>query len=229
MEQQSIPQKSNRVTTHLDRFIATTGKTEKEYLEWASEVGRKMHINTLDKLVCAKLNIYSAAHLIHVPTPLPLGISENEVSEYLIQNSQNPYELGKLWSETKADALAWTCKESTIANSLAFFPKSDFEQFGDKNHLADVSRTWFKKDGLNLDTQAQEMSENSGFEITVQDLVEFVMKYRPRTYKNPAEVKLKQIEERFREVTGFGIKEYYVEHLLKICYVLKPQLEEVPF
>ncbi|MDF7817407.1 hypothetical protein P1X15_07370 [Runella sp. MFBS21] len=62
MEQQSIPQKSNRVTTHLEHIIAATGKTERKYLEWASEVGRQMHINTLDKSVCAKLNIYSAAY-----------------------------------------------------------------------------------------------------------------------------------------------------------------------
>lgn len=224
MEKQILPVKRN-----MERFITATGKTENDYQEWASEVGRRMHINKLDSLVCAKFGIYSVGHLVHLPTELPLGIPENEVDNYLIENSKNPYELGKLWVKTKTDAQAWTCKESTIANSLSFFPKTDFEKFGDKNHLPDVGRAWFKADGLNLDTQAMEMSENSGFEITVQDLIDFVMKWRPRTYKNPADVKVKQLEGRFKEVTTFGVKDYYVEHLMKMCYFQKPEIDELPF
>ncbi|WP_273210487.1 hypothetical protein [Runella zeae] len=224
MEKQIIPSKRN-----LERFIAATGKTESDYQEWATEVGRKMHINKLDSLVCTKLGIYSAAHLIQLPTELPLGIPENEVEAYLIEHSQNPYELGKLWLKLQADAQAWACRESTIANSLTCFPKTDFEQHGDRNHLPDVSRAWFKADGIHIDVQAMEMSENSGFEITVQDIVEFVMKWRPRTYKNPAELKVKRLEERFKATTTFGMKDYYVAHLVKMCEYQAPEQEEAPF
>ncbi len=224
MEKQILPSKRN-----MERFITATGKTENDYLEWATEVGRKMHINKLDSLVCAKAGIYSAAHLIQKPTELPLGIPEQETEAYLIEHSQNAYELGKLWLKMKADADAWVCKESTIANSLTFFPKSDFEQHGDRNHLPDVSRSWFKVDGIHIDVQAQEMSENSGFEITVQDIIDFVMKWRPRTYKNPAELKVKQLEARFKESTTFTVKDYYVEHLLKMCEYRAPELDELPF
>ncbi|MCP1384450.1 hypothetical protein [Runella salmonicolor] len=224
MQNQTIPAKRN-----LDRYIAATGKTEADYQAWASEVGRKMHINNLDKLICAKFNLYSANHLSNILTELPLGIDEKDVEAYILENSVNPLELATLWKEATNEVQSWVCKESTIANSLTFFPKSDFEQFGDRNHLVDVSRRWFKADGLNLDTQAQEMSENSGFEITVQDLIEYVMKYRPGTYKNPAQVKVKLIEERFKAATTFGIKDYYVNHLIKLCRFEEQPTEEVPF
>ncbi|NBB22573.1 hypothetical protein GVN20_24680 [Runella sp. CRIBMP] len=227
METQIIPAVPSK--RNLERYMAATGKTEIEYQAWASEVGKKMHINNLDKIVCAKFDIYTVSHLANILTELPLGIPENEVNAYLIEFSVNPLELAKLWNEMQAEAQSWICKESIIANSLAFFPKTDFEQFGDKNHLPDVSRAWFKKDGLNLDTQAQEMSENSGFEITVQDLIDFVMKWRPRTYKNPAELTVKRIEERFREVTTFGIKDYYVQHLMKMCHFEKSGIDILPF
>lgn len=214
---------------NLQRFIEATGKTEIEYEAWASEVGRKMHVNNLDKLVCAKFNLYSAAHLVHILTELPEGISENEVDEYLVENSTNPYELANLWLKYKAESESWICKESTIANSLAYFPKSDFEQFGDKNHLVDVSKSWFNKDGLNLDTQAAEMSENSGFEISVQDIIDFVMKYRPKAYRNPAELTLKKIESKFKECTTFAIKDYYATHLMKMCRFERNTIDELPF
>lgn len=224
MEQQIIPSKRN-----LERFISATGKTENDYREWATEVGRKMHINKLDSLVCAKVGIYSAAHLVQRPTELPADMPEHAVEDYLIENSHNPYELGKLWLKLQADAQAWVCKESTIAGSLTFFPKSDFEQHGDRNRLPDVSKSWFKADGIHIDVQAQEMSENSGFEITVQDIIDFVMKWRPRTFKNPAELKVKQLEARFKESTTFAVKDYYVEHLLKMCEYQAPEQEEAPF
>ncbi|MFN3378909.1 MAG: hypothetical protein ACK41O_05600 [Runella zeae] len=225
---QSETQVKPKVKRNMDRFMAMTGKSEKEYYEFATEVGRKMHINSLDKLICAKLNVYTVAHLVYVSTELPFGISENEVDEFLIEHSQNPYELGKLWLNAQAEVDSWICKESIVANSLTCFPKGDFEKWGDPNHLPDVSKSWFNKEGIHLDTQAMEMSENSGFEIEVQDLIDFVMKWRPRTYKSPALLRKKRIEARWKEVTTFSLKDYYVSHLIRMCQFEKPE-NDLPF
>ena len=224
MEKQILPVKRN-----MERFMATTGKSEREYESWAKEVGRRMHINTLDKIVCATAEIYTAAHLVYRLTEMPDGIGEGEADAYLIENSNNAYELAKLWLKTKADADAWICKESWIANTLSCFPKVDFESWGDRNCLADVGRGWFRADGLHLDTQAQEMTEMSGFEIEIQDLVDFVMKFKPGTYRNPAQIKLKQIEARFKSVTTFGIKDYYVQHLILVCQYEGMSDDSLPF
>ena len=75
---------------NLERFMEATGKTEQEYYEWASEVGRRMHINKLDNLVCAKLGIYTVAHLVNMPTELPEGITLQEVDEFVL-SSCHPY------------------------------------------------------------------------------------------------------------------------------------------
>ncbi|MFY7734659.1 MAG: hypothetical protein ACOVSR_14330 [Bacteroidia bacterium] len=37
----------SKVQTNLERYIQNTGKTEAEYKAWATQVGRKMHINTI--------------------------------------------------------------------------------------------------------------------------------------------------------------------------------------
>lgn len=226
MEKQLIPSKA---VSQKQRIIAKTGKSEAEYYAFATEVGQKMHINKLDQVICQKLSIYTVAHLAKLATQMPSGISEKEANGYLLEHSINPYEIAKLWRDAKFEAELWTCKESTIANGLTFFPKTDFERYGDRNHLIDVSRSWFDKDGINLDVQAAEMSEKSGFEVSVQDIIDFVAKYRPKRYMNPAELLVKKIELRWKEVTGFVVKEYYVEHLLKMCELANVATEKAPF
>jgi hypothetical protein len=176
-----------------------------------------MHINTLDRAICKKMGIYTVAHLGHLPTPLPDGLLETEGEEYLMLHSANAWEIARLWLNAKQEADNWICPESTIAGALAFFPKRNFLRWGDESNLDGVSKKWFREDGLHLDEQASEMSEMSGFEITPADLVDFVGKWRPGQYKNPAAQKCDFLADSFRVVTGFQVKEYYARHLIKMC------------
>ena len=219
------------IRRNVDRFIAATGKSEKDYYTWASEVGRKMHINKLDALVCAKLDLYTVAHLAYRSTQLPEGISLSEADDYLITHSTNPYELAKLWTAARTNAESWVSKESILADHLKAIPKADFETHGDPNHLVDVSRSWFRKDAVNLDVQLMEINDMHLYAewITVQEAIDFIMKYRPGSYKNPSQRILERIEVRFKSVTTFHIKEYYVQHLIRMCELEPIDVNELPF
>lgn len=219
------------IRRNADRFIASTGKTEKEYQVWATQVGQRMHINKLDGIVCAKMDIYTVAHLIYRPTPFPEGMPMHEVDNFLMDSSQNPYELAQLWTAALINARNWVCKESILAEHLRAFPKSDFELHGDRNHLPDVSKSWFKKDGLNLDVQLMEINDMHLHPewITLQDAIDFVKKYRPTGFKNPAEYQVERIENRFKEITSFQIKDYYVQHLRNMCETQPVHGDELPF
>lgn len=219
------------IRRNVDRFIAATGKTEVDYYSWASEVGRKMHINKLDALVCAKLDLYTVAHLAYRQTLLPEGIELSEADNFLIDHSENPYELSKLWTAASINAENWLCKQSILAEYLRVFPKADFEIHGDPNHLVDVGRSWFKKDAVNLDVQLMEINDmhlHSEY-VTVQDAIEFVMQFKPGTYKNPAQQVLERIEQRFKAVTTFQIKEYYVQHIIRMCDMEPIDSLDLPF
>ncbi|WP_421830235.1 hypothetical protein [Larkinella sp.] len=215
---------------NLERFLATTGKTEKEYYEWATEVGRRMHINTLDKMVCAKLGLYTVAHLALIPTPLPADIDPERVDEYLYDHSQNPLEIAKLWKQACVDADAWVSVESVLDEHLAPFPKEDFERWGDKNWLPDVSRSWFKKTGRHLDVQVDEINAIAPAQVSIEAILDFVRTYKPNSYQSPAQVIRLNLEDRFRQLTGFRIKDYYVEHLIRSAHFSQPATTEtVPF
>jgi hypothetical protein len=217
---------------NMDRFLEATGKTEKDYYTWATEVGRRMHINKLDGLVCAKLDIYTVAHLAEHPTQLPEGMPESEVNDFLAIHSENPYELAVLWKKTKADAESWVSKESILNEWLTGIRKEDFERWGDKNHAGDINKKWWSKDGLALDTRLQEINEMCLLmeEITTEDAIDFIRAHKPGGYVNPAQKLIKHIEERFKLVTTFRIKDYYVEHLVKMCQATKTEeVADLPF
>ncbi|HEV7383125.1 MAG TPA: hypothetical protein VGN64_25180 [Dyadobacter sp.] len=217
---------------NADRFIASTGKTENDYTAWATEVGRKMHINKLDAIVCAKFGVYTIAYLPYRPTELPELMSEKDAVAYLRENSINPYELAKTWLDALSDAKTFVNKFSILHDRLRPFPKTDFEQHGDKNHLGAVSKSWFRKDGINLDVQLMEINDMNlyGEWISIEDAIDFVKEFRPGTYRNPAQILVEWVEYRFKEVTGFAIKDYYVQHIIRMCEITQPSdNDDVPF
>ena len=220
----------SKVRKNMERFLKVTGKSEKEYYEWATQVGRQMHINTLDKLICAKMNIYAISHLSYLSTEINEYMTAEQLEVYLFEHSENPLEIGKLWKDAQLDTLAWMDKSSVIDEFLKPFPKADFERWGDKNVLGDVSKSWFAKSGLNLDTQLQEMNSVSGLGIEMDDVIEFIKTYRRNSYVSPPAQKVKALEERWRELTSFGLKDYYIDHMIK-ANSFQPVIEtnDVPF
>ena len=217
---------------NIDRFLEATGKTEKDYYTWATEVGRRMHINKLDGLVCAKLEIYTVAHLATRPTQLPEGMPESEVDDFLAIHSENPYELALLWKKAKGDAESWVSKESILNEWLTGIRKEDFERWGDPNHVGDVSKKWWSKEATGLDGVLQEISEMCllSEDITFTDAIDFIQAHKPGGYVNPAQKLAKHIEERFKLLTTFRIKDYYVEHLVKMCGAMATEeVADLPF
>lgn len=213
-----------------ERFMAATGRTAIEYQEWASRVGRQMHINTLDRLICAKLGIYTVAHLAQVPTELPESLFEmRDQDAYLIENSQNPLELARLWKHYRNEVSMFVSVESVLAEYLDQFPRENFERWGDSNKLDQVGKTWFRRSGTPIDVQVQEINEVAPITVSIEDVVDFVATWRIGSYRSPMEQTLRRIEERFREVTTFRIKDYYADHLISMVTYMVPSLNEVPF
>ena len=214
---------------NLEKFLQKTGNTEPAYKSWATQVGQKMHINASDAIICQKCNIYTVAHLPQMPTNIPFGLSEIDLNQYIFKHSNNPYEIAQLWQETSHNANHHLWKEGVIAAMLLPFPKADFERFGDKNLLPDVSKKWFNPQGTNIDVQAMQISENCAADVTVQEIIDFVLAWKPACYQNPAQLFLLQIEARWFGLFGFKIKEYYANHLAKMAHLHAPDLEPCPF
>jgi hypothetical protein len=181
-----------------ERFLQKNeGLTQNDYQTWATEVGRKNHINKCDKKVSAKFG---------------------KPTDELIQVSMNYLEA---LSAEKIDLSI----EGIIASNLSPFPKANFEKWGDKNFLKDVSSGYFDNAGLPLDIQANEMIEMYSLLLdeqeVIQEIINFVSTYRKGTYITQYKQKLQSAIDDFYTLTGFEPKDYYCQHLINQFFGVK--------
>ncbi|MVM36492.1 hypothetical protein GO730_00530 [Spirosoma sp. HMF3257] len=120
-------------------------------------------------------------------------------------------------------------KEGAINDALRPFPKADFERWGDKNWLSDVSNAWFDKEGINLDVQAMEISEYYNGDVTVDELIEYVRAWKPGKYRTIYRRQLDELENRWFDLFGFKVNKRYAESLTGLIEDSETTKIAVPF
>jgi hypothetical protein len=213
---------------HLNKYGENPPIT---YEELSKRTSRKVTINRMDTEVCSKLGIYCTAHLVHLP------LLENEMDNLehyeneVILSSKNPYELAKLWLKYLPEAGEIMGVDDVIAEFVSGIRKQDYERWGEPNNSSYV-KGWFSQNVLPLDVMVEAINGvQRGPEITIENVIEFVNTNRPGKYLNYFDTKLKAIDEAFKSLCGFGIKEYYAKHLVKCCEPMAYSVDEieVPF
>ena len=116
-------------------------------------------------------------------------------------------------------------KKGDIGNDGSFVNQSDAN-----NITRSIARTYLRKDGQGLDTLAQELSEQMGVEITMQDIVDLIIQYPNGVndvkkevrdnYSNPAKA-------RFSEITGLPSSDYYLQKAVDQLVVEEKLNEEL--
>lgn len=138
-----------------------------------------------------------------------------DTPSYIAEQSSNPAEIAQAFikeQENYDDRIDY--KERVIRDHLTLIDRKSWIQEADNNLLAmSVAKNYLrtKKVGSDqlvwgLDQQAQDLSDIAGIEITMQDIIDFTLKYPqgPRQVKNPV---VEQLKEKFQENTGFELTE----------------------
>ncbi|MES3018228.1 MAG: hypothetical protein V4721_10635 [Bacteroidota bacterium] len=150
------------------------------------------------------------------------GVKEGEVlfeeaDKLVAERSENPAEIieahERLMSEKgfeQGDAI-----DNIISENIGKVKqkgKSGYNSFGDQNNVTDSkARAYFNEGkGEPIDTLAQRLSEESGLDVTVQDIISFIDRHPngisdyTKSLKNPLLLSLKN---RFKDVTGLSLNE----------------------
>ena len=214
-----------KIGANFERHIKKYGEGS-DYEGFAKRTAQKVTISRHDGFLCEKFNVYNIAHLAFVNVNVPEHVDLNNPVE-IINTTTNPYELAKMWKDLEADARNYVSKETVISERFYGLKKADLERWGDKNW--NISKKWFFEDAIAIDVKVEALSEECGMEISIDDVLEFVKSYKPGEYKNPRLVLKERVEEKFKEVVGFQIKDYYAEHLIKSCEFVKVSTDQYPF
>jgi hypothetical protein len=167
------------------------GRTPEEQIEFATNVGKKIYINICNKKMIAKIG----------------GINENFALMCVSL-------LDAMRNATEQDMTI----EGIIAENLRPFPKESFFRWADRNNVSDVSPSYFSKEGIAIDVQAQGMIQDFHLFLeeseVIQEIVNFVCTYRKGTYKSYWQLELQNLTNDFITMVGFEPKDYYLEHII---------------
>lgn len=223
----------------MERFIERTGLTEADYYAWATECGNKASHSHKDSSLAKKLGIQieklaDYKRLVYLPDNM--GVFE--LAEYYLHHAENPGDLALAYFSLKDFTGEDHTKEGFIAFNIRATTKESFKRFGDSNNLSSVSASYFSKEGTPLDIQSEVMTDNSGFEITIQDLVDFMMAYKWGKYKTRWVILQESIQAKIEDICGFQVKEKYIKRLAELVgfqlssevqKVSQEELDTVPF
>lgn len=140
----------------------------------------------------------------------PEFATPDEQAQYVADNSSNPDEVAYVYStipEATPDG-----KDRAIMDYIGTgkLRESDIVQYGDSTWVSDATpaqkRRWIdsSNEGIPLDVAAQELSEDLGYEVTPEDMVNVVMSYGGtaefnNSAKTPGQIAL---ENRYKVLTG---------------------------
>lgn len=154
------------------------------------------------------------------------GYSDETIETFIVENSNNPLEVVEVFlrqepvANRPLSAFAGGSKTDIIANAVDFpkIKRSGFKRFGDKNLInASMAKSYFSNEGIPIDVVAQSISDETGVEITTDDLVEFMV-----NFPNGQETALrmgdnqaaKAARDRFKELTGLNLTDDLAEKIV---------------
>lgn len=144
-------------------------------------------------------------------TQLPAGVSGNAIEEYVAENSNNPAELVDLYTNEEPVEQSLTGPEFAIAQFGAFTTTNkSYNRFGDRNNMVRHKAVNYINDqkGAGVDQIAKEITDNTGIEVTPEDVVSFMDRF-PNGVKQALRTDISPIAQkaaaRFQELTGFPL------------------------
>lgn len=150
--------------------------------------------------------------------------SPEQVYEYVADNSKNPLEVIENYQLAKRNVpqTEYDYKEQIIAENINKIKKAGYIRFGDPNKITvAMSKSYFDKDGSNIDSLAQELSDMAGTEVTEQDIVDFIEKYPSvkEYYKSIDKMgepdHIEALRGRFKVLTGLTMSERIISKALE--------------
>jgi hypothetical protein len=140
-------------------------------------------------------------------------MTDEDYTSSVISTSENPAEIAQVWKIQPQETLSG--KEEVIKENLGRMPIDGIYQFGDRNNVTKGNiLNYVSPKGQPIDVQAQEMANNSGLDITPQDIVDFIAKYpNGKNTARPENGARKQLEAKFKALTGLELTEDFAEDL----------------
>lgn len=136
--------------------------------------------------------------------------NEKEVAAWQLQHTTNPAELSKIFMSEQPETPALSSKEQVIADyGLGKVNRKSFAGFGDRNLFGDVQHYFLRKGKeMDIDVIAKEISDDSGMDITPEDVVSFMKRFpagEKEALKESQSNDAIEAADKFKKLTGIEL------------------------
>lgn len=129
---------------------------------------------------------------------------ENKLNGLHYRRRQKLFSLLDSYSQAR-DLVNQIDRDTAIANGIRRTTLKSFCMFGDRNCLtASMILHYIRKEGTPLDVQAMDITEQSGFEITPDDLYEFILEHPAGASGFYKFQEMETVEAMIKDITGFN-------------------------
>ncbi len=146
---------------------------------------------------------------------------ENELNQYIVDNSQNPSELVEVYVNQEPTTAPLSSIERMVADyGIGKVTNKSFERFGDRNLKGiSMAKTYFNNQtGQSIAQVAKEMSDHYDVEITPQDIADFMVRF-----PNGEASALRLVESevasnaaaKFKELTGLNLNQEIAQKVIE--------------
>ena len=135
------------------------------------------------------------------------AVNEEEGFMHIAKESNNPLEVAENWLySSESTNVEADYKNSQIQEHIPSISRQSFINASDVANIGNnLARQYFRKDGTPIDVAAQELSETAGIEITVEDLVTFMLEntkgYKPKEVSRMSTM----LANKFQDLTGLKL------------------------
>lgn len=141
--------------------------------------------------------------------PDPGALEPKQYDGYIAEMSNNPAEIAEAWQQSKANGnTEISFKDQVIGEAIGTVSRKQFVDIvGEANIGTSLAKTYLRKDGQQIDTLAQDLSETHGIEVTPQDIADFILD-NPNGFNPNRNTEGQQaLVDKFRTLTGLNLNE----------------------
>lgn len=145
----------------------------------------------------------------------PQFSSPEEATRYVIENSTDPIEIINTYNRENPESKL-SYKQQIIKDADIKINRNSYKRFGDVNKISmNLAKQFFtskNNSSNNIDAIASQLSQDSGIEITPQDIVDYIDSAK---YERKISDTQRDLASRFTEITGLPFSNKSINKVLK--------------
>ena len=205
-------------------------ESQESYMLSASETAKKVAFQRKVNAVLNYYGFYSSFKGFQYPEDIEVAFCEHKTHLFYLNECNCPLSIANAFITAKNSLYEDNTPFGIIAFNLSKTTIESFNRWGDRNHInKDIKRNYISQEGIPIDSQAEEMTNQFNILICESDIVDFITCHPKGREEYKKFVICNELSDKFKELVGFTLTLTFARELLKMTAEKLEENIECPF